>query len=210
MKKTDIAVISFTYRGAELAEHIQEAMDAVWSCKLYTKCSDARAEGIGISVDQPLAEWTGKQFAAGNALLFIGACGIAVRSIAPHVKDKLSDVPVLVADEAGQFVIPLLSGHIGGANALAEKLAEKLEADELMDSWEVSGDLFSTACEVVPDKQGRILLPAELRSYAGLEKDVTIIGNRNHAEIWATDVWNARRAAVSNEQRAARLRSLHI
>ena len=89
-------------------------------------------------------------------------------------------------------------------------LAEKLEADELMDSWEVSGDLFSTACEVVPDKQGRILLPAELRSYAGLEKDVTIIGNRNHAEIWATDVWNARRAAVSNEQRAARLRSLHI
>ena len=91
-----------------------------------------------------------------------------------------------------------------------EELAEKLEADELMDSWEVSGDLFSTACEVVPDKQGRILLPAELRSYAGLEKDVTIIGNRNHAEIWATDVWNARRAAVSNEQRAARLRSLHI
>lgn len=39
---------------------------------------------------------------------------------------------------------------------------------------------------------------------------MTIIGNRNHAEIWATDVWNARRAAVSNEQRAARLRSLHI
>ena len=53
MKKTDIAVISFTYRGAELAERIQEAMDAVWFCKLYTKCSDARAEGIGISVDQP-------------------------------------------------------------------------------------------------------------------------------------------------------------
>lgn len=101
MKKTDIAVISFTYRGAELAERIQEAMDAVWFCKLYTKCSDARAEGIGISVDQPLAEWTGKQFAEGNALLFIGACGIAVRSIAPHVKDKLSDVPVLVAVEAG-------------------------------------------------------------------------------------------------------------
>ena len=94
--------------------------------------------------------------------------------------------------------------------ALPLSEVEKLEADELMDSWEVSGDLFSTACEVVPDKQGRILLPAELRSYAGLEKDVTIIGNRNHAEIWATDVWNARRAAVSNEQRAARLRSLHI
>ena len=64
-----------------------------------------------------------------------------------------------------------------------ERLADKLESDELMDSWAISGDLFSTACEVVPDKQGRILLPAELRAYAGLEKDVTIIGNRNHAEI---------------------------
>ena len=99
------------------------------------------------------------------------------------------------------FVLPLPE---------VEKLAEKLEADELMDSWEVSGDLFSTACEVVPDKQGRILLPAELRRYAGLEKEVTIIGNRGHAEIWATDVWNARRAAVSNEQRAERLRMLHL
>ena len=71
-------------------------------------------------------------------------------------------------------------------------------------------DRFSTACEVAPDKQGRILLPAELRAYAGLEKDVTIIGNRNHAEIWATEVWNARRAAVTNDQRAERLRKLHL
>ena len=91
-----------------------------------------------------------------------------------------------------------------------EKLADKLENDELMDSWAVTGDLFSTACEVTPDKQGRILLPAELREYAGLAKDVTIIGNRNHAEIWATDLWNARRAAITNEQRAERLRGLHL
>ena len=88
-----------------------------------------------------------------------------------------------------------------------QRLADKLESDELMNSWAVSGDLFSTACEVVPDKQGRILLPAELRAYAGLEKDVTIIGNRNHAEIWATEVWNA---PVTNDQRAEQLRKLHL
>lgn len=91
-----------------------------------------------------------------------------------------------------------------------ERLAEKLESDELMESWEISGDLFSTACEVMPDKQGRILLPAELREYAALEKEVTIIGNRNHAEIWATNVWDERRAAISNEQRAQRLKLLHL
>lgn len=91
-----------------------------------------------------------------------------------------------------------------------ERLAEKLNADELMDSWEVTGDLFSTACEVSPDKQGRILLPAPLREHAGLEKNVTIIGNRSHAEIWATEAWEARRAAISDADRAARLKQLHI
>ena len=94
--------------------------------------------------------------------------------------------------------------------AEVEKLSERLGADELMDSWEITGDLFSTACEVTPDKQGRILLPAELRRYAGLEKSVTIIGNRSHVELWDTAVWEARRAAVSNEERAQRLRQLHI
>ena len=74
---------------------------------------------------------------------------------------------------------------------------------------------WTTACSHCPwrkssGKQGRILLPAELRAYAGLEKDVTIIGNRNHAEIWATEVWNARRAAVTNDQRAEQLRKLHL
>ena len=49
-----------------------------------------------------------------------------------------------------------------------QRLADKLESDELMNSWAVSGDLFSTACEVVPDKQGRILLPAELQGIASV------------------------------------------
>ena len=91
-----------------------------------------------------------------------------------------------------------------------EKLSEKLGADELMDSWEITGDLFSTACEVTPDKQGRILLPAELREYAGLGRTVAVIGNRSHAEIWDAETWDARRAAVTNEERARRLRSLHL
>ena len=47
--------------------------------------------------------------------------------------------------------------------AEVERISERLGADELMTSWEITGDLFSTACEVTPDKQGRILLPASLR-----------------------------------------------
>ena len=91
-----------------------------------------------------------------------------------------------------------------------ERISQRLGADELVTSWEITADLFSTACEVAPDKQGRILLPASLRQYAGLERTAAVIGNRSHVEIWDAARWDARRAAITNEQRAARLRELHI
>ena len=56
-----------------------------------------------------MSAWAGEQMAAHHALIFIGACGIAVRAIAPWIMDKLHDSPVLVADEMGKYVIPLLS-----------------------------------------------------------------------------------------------------
>ena len=91
-----------------------------------------------------------------------------------------------------------------------EDMAAQLESCNLADARAVQHKLFPNAIEVTPDKQGRIQLTPRLLAHAGLEKDVTIIGNRNHAEIWSTAAWDARRAAVSNQQRAARLRSLHI
>lgn len=81
-----------------------------------------------IAVTTSLTEWTGEQMAAHRALVFISACGIAVRAIAPWITDKLHDSPVIVMDEQGQYVIPLLSGHVGGANELALRLSEAIGA----------------------------------------------------------------------------------
>ncbi len=67
-----------------------------------------------------------------SPLVFISAAGIAVRLIAPLVRDKRWDSPVLVIDPQGQYVIPILSGHIGGANALARCLAEALGAKAIL------------------------------------------------------------------------------
>ena len=79
-----------------------------------------------------VSDWAGERMRRRRAMLFIGACGIAVRSIAPHLKDKLSDSPVLVMDELGKYVIPVLSGHIGGANRLALLLAERMGAEPII------------------------------------------------------------------------------
>ena len=79
-----------------------------------------------------LQTWTENAFSKAQVLIFVGAEGIAVRAIAPFVQDKFKDPAALVVDEKGTYVIPVLSGHVGGANAYALQLAEKLQAQAVI------------------------------------------------------------------------------
>lgn len=124
-----LAVISFTRRGENVCEKLMDAMNVAGvECRGYTGRKTGNTNLALQTVSGSLSEWIGQQFAACDGLIFIGAAGIAVRLIAPYLKDKLTDPAVIVVDEAGQFAISLLSGHVGGANRLTEWTAEILNA----------------------------------------------------------------------------------
>ena len=71
-------------------------------------------------------------FSEFDQIVFFVSLGAVVRLIAPHLKSKDEDPGVLVVDDAGQFVIPVLSGHVGGANAMAEQVAALLGATAVL------------------------------------------------------------------------------
>ena len=143
----NVRIVSYTARGRETAARIAEALCAAGhDCRRFALPRFCGAGDEPLSL--PAADWAGAGFQSGDALVFCCAAGIAVRAIAPWVKDKRSDSAVLVVDEAGRFVIPLLSGHLGGANELAVTLAERLGAKPVLTTaTDVNGvfavDLFA-------------------------------------------------------------------
>lgn len=127
-----IFIISFTGRGAFLAEQVKNKLQsAELEITTYIKMKDA-ADCGGIPVTKSLEEWTGQAFQIADAVLFIGACGIAVRGIAPFVENKWNDPAVLVMDERANYCISLLSGHVGGGNELCELISQAAGAQAVI------------------------------------------------------------------------------
>lgn len=122
-----LALFAFSRRGRETALRARTCLAGPGDeCRCYAP--EPYALGDFAPLSSPCAQAVGPLFAWADALVFVGAAGIAVRCIAPYVRDKRTDPAVLCVDELGGFVIPLLSGHIGGANALAVRLAGALGA----------------------------------------------------------------------------------
>jgi cobalt-precorrin 5A hydrolase len=107
-----IRIVALTDAGQRLGQRLQTLLPGA---RLWIK-------------PQPFAAQVQGAFSAGERLILICATGIAVRTLAPVLVSKHDDPPVLVLDEQGQFVIPLLSGHEGGANEWGREVALRLGA----------------------------------------------------------------------------------
>ncbi|MEG0320957.1 MAG: cobalamin biosynthesis protein [Oscillospiraceae bacterium] len=137
-----LALIAFTKKGGTLAQSLARGLTQSGDA-----CTLALPERLASQLGEPsyesLENWTENAFATADGLIFVGACGIAVRAIAPFVKDKFSDPAVVSCDEGGAWAVPLLSGHVGGANALAKRVATLTGGSAAISTATDVNDLFA-------------------------------------------------------------------
>ena len=128
-----IAIVAITKHGAAQAAQLAAQLPHA-----HIVCAEKFAATFA-GLANPLRAYTaalrdeiGPLFAAYDQLIFFVSLGAVVRLIAPHLKSKDEDPGITVVDDAGQFVIPVLSGHVGGANACAEQVAALLGATPVL------------------------------------------------------------------------------
>ena len=196
-----VSCIAFTERGYALAERTARALsdcaqtgedDPGWDVSVSRGFGEGKAD---------LRAWTAHAWKASDALLFVGAAGIAVRAIAPHVASKASDPAVVAIDEAGRFAVPLLSGHLGGANELAQTVARAVGAILVIttatdvrgvwavDTWARCAGLAVSNPEAIKRVSARLLSGGRVALYSDMPisgqppEGVDIASDRARADI---------------------------
>ena len=122
----NVAIIVVTEAGLSLGREIRERLVR---SDLFVPATLGVSEDNSVNIYTcSLKDLVAEIFFTHRVLIFIMACGIVVRMIAPHLKSKYTDPAVVVVDEEGIFSISLLSGHEGGANNWAKKVASLIES----------------------------------------------------------------------------------
>ncbi len=123
MEKT--AVLAITKNGVKIGQELKQIFPD-WSVFAPSKFSSENNKITWYS--EPTSEKIVDLFKNNNALVCLFSLGAVIRLVAPHLKDKKTDPAIIVIDDKTNFVISVLSGHIGGANELTQEIAEKLGA----------------------------------------------------------------------------------
>jgi len=136
-----IAIILVSESSRELAENVARSVATDgFSCSGHlsasgTKTRSSEAERINIYTKKdigPYAPFIKDHWQQFQAVIFIGALGICVRSIATAIRNKYDDPAVICIDSTGKYVFPVVSGHVGGANELACRIAESMGAQAVV------------------------------------------------------------------------------
>ena len=123
-----VSCLAFTDKGFALAQKLARALEGT-----------AYRSGPSLTLQQ----WTETHFSQDRALIYVGAVGIAVRAVAPYLQSKTTDPAVVVVDECARFAIPLVSGHLGGANDLARRVAALCGAQPVITTATDANGIFA-------------------------------------------------------------------
>lgn len=154
-----VKIVSFTVQGAATAEKIASALKEE-HIERYARTVDPSLHGTTLSrfAQQAMVDC--------DFIIFVGAVGIAVRAIAPYLVGKAVDPAVIVIDEVGRYAIPILSGHIGGANMFAHRIADMIGAEAVITTATDINDMF--AVDTWTMKQNCIIYdPENIRYISG-------------------------------------------
>jgi Cobalamin biosynthesis protein CbiG len=155
MKKAGI--LAFSDQGRVLAAYVAEMIRDSFRTDMFDNSRTSAADYIRDNFD------------SSDALIFVGAAGIAVRLAAPYIKSKAEDPAVIVIDELGENVIPILSGHLGGANRLAKMIAERIGGNAVVttatdinhkfaiDEWTAENGCLITDMSIIKEVSSAIL-----------------------------------------------------
>ena len=187
-----ISIVAFSTNGCRTAQRIRDNIpehEMVLACK-------TTSDTLGLyNIEGKTIDWVGERFSDSDALVFIGAIGIAVRYIAPYIRRKDKDPAVICMDEHGEFTIPILSGHIGGGNRLAKEIADAIGSKVIIttatdingklsiDTYATENDLRIGNLAIAKDVSARILDGG----FIGFRSDVPIISGLANGLTYADE-----------------------
>ena len=148
------SVFCYSLRGKDTARKVVDVLKSEYDCEVECFSPSRIADeggGYGrdceefepghegeffetqfLGIPRPSGDFYGEHFRAKDLIVSVGSVGICVRHVAPYVKSKVTDPAVIVIDELGEHVIPVLSGHIGGANGISRVLAKALDSEAVI------------------------------------------------------------------------------
>ena len=128
----ETAIVAISRRGASLGARVRDALGG--GAALYVERRFAPDVESAVVFDLPVRPLLGRLFSEFDRLVLMMPVGAAVRLLAAHIGHKHTDAAVVCVDDGGRFAVSLLSGHVGGGDALAERVAEAIGATAVITS----------------------------------------------------------------------------